>query len=64
MRILMLRRMQLQMPMQMPMLRPLKKYPLRAGKVDLAPVLAIALIFFAAEGAERGLAFLYAHLPF
>jgi len=46
------------------MLRPLKKYPLRAGKVDLAPVLAIALIFFAAEGAERGLAFLYAHLPF
>jgi uncharacterized protein YggT (Ycf19 family) len=46
------------------LLRPLKKIPLRLGKVDFAPVLALALIFLAAELAERGLNFLYLRLPF
>jgi uncharacterized protein YggT (Ycf19 family) len=45
-------------------LRPLEKIPLRAGKVDFAPVLALAILFFAAELAGRGLGLLYARLPF
>lgn len=45
-------------------LQPLKKIPLRLGKVDFAPVLALALLFFAAELAGRGLNLLYARLPF
>jgi len=45
-------------------LAPLKKIPLRAGKVDFAPVAAIGLVFLAAEFAARGLNFLYARLPF
>ena len=44
-------------------LQPLKKIPLRTGKVDFAPVLAIAIIFFAAEGAGKGLVWLYGRLP-
>jgi uncharacterized protein YggT (Ycf19 family) len=44
-------------------LQPLKKIPLQIGKVDCAPVLALALIFFAAELAWRGLNLLYARLP-
>ena len=44
------------------LLAPLRKIPLRVGKVDFAPVLGIALVFFAAELAERGLVFLYARL--
>jgi uncharacterized protein YggT (Ycf19 family) len=43
---------------------PLRKIPLRAGKVDFAPVVGIAIIFFAAELAQRGLVWLYARLPF
>ena len=43
---------------------PLRKIPLRAGRVDFAPVVGIAIIFFAAELAERGLVWLYARLPF
>jgi uncharacterized protein YggT (Ycf19 family) len=43
---------------------PLQKIPLRAGKVDFAPVVGIAIIFFAAELAQRGLVWLYARLPF
>jgi uncharacterized protein YggT (Ycf19 family) len=46
------------------MLSPLKKFPLRAGKVDFAPVLALVLLFLAAECAGRGLNLLYARLPF
>ena len=45
-------------------LSPLKKIPLRAGKVDFAPVVAIGLVFLLAEFAGRFLNFLYARLPF
>jgi uncharacterized protein YggT (Ycf19 family) len=44
------------------LLWPLRKIPLRVGKMDFAPVVGIALVFFAAELAERGLVFLYARL--
>jgi uncharacterized protein YggT (Ycf19 family) len=46
------------------LITPLRKIPLRAGKVDFAPVVGIAIIFFATELAERGLVWLYARLPF
>jgi len=46
------------------LLLPLKKVPLRVGKVDFAPVLALGLLFLAAEFAARGLNFLYVRLPF
>lgn len=46
------------------LLAPLRKIPLRAGRADFAPVVGIAAIFFAAELAERALAWLYAKLPF
>jgi uncharacterized protein YggT (Ycf19 family) len=46
------------------LLRPLKKIPLQAGKVDFAPLLALAFLFLAAELAARGLNHLYARLPF
>ena len=46
------------------LIAPLRKIPLRAGRVDFAPVVGIAIIFFAAELAERGLVWLYARLPF
>lgn len=44
------------------LLKPLGKIPLRAGKVDFAPVVGIALVFSLAGLAERALALLYAHL--
>jgi uncharacterized protein YggT (Ycf19 family) len=46
------------------LLSPLKKIPLRAGKVDFAPVVGIALVFLIAGFAARALAFLYARLSF
>ena len=46
------------------LLRPLKKIPLRLGKMDFAPLVGIALIFLAAEFAGRGLVWFYARLPF
>jgi uncharacterized protein YggT (Ycf19 family) len=46
------------------LLSPLKKIPLRAGKMDFAPVAAIGLVFLAAELAGRALDFFYARLPF
>jgi uncharacterized protein YggT (Ycf19 family) len=46
------------------LLLPLKKIPLRAGRVDFAPVAAVGLVFLAAESAARALDFLYARLPF
>jgi uncharacterized protein YggT (Ycf19 family) len=45
------------------LLWPLRKIPLRIGRVDFAPVLAIGSVFFAAEGAGRGLTWLYMRLP-
>ena len=44
------------------LLRPLRAIPLRIGKVDFAPVLGIALVFFAAEFAGRGIGLLYRRL--
>ena len=46
------------------LLSPLRKIPLRAGKVDFAPVVGIAVVFFAAELAEYGLVKLYERLSF
>jgi uncharacterized protein YggT (Ycf19 family) len=45
------------------LLRPLRAVPLRLWKVDFAPLVGIALVFFVAELAERGLTELYQHLP-
>jgi uncharacterized protein YggT (Ycf19 family) len=45
-------------------LQPLKSIPLRLGKVDFAPVLGVVIIFLFAEGAGRGLAWLYTKTPF
>jgi uncharacterized protein YggT (Ycf19 family) len=45
------------------LLKPLSKLPLRAGKVDFAPLVGIAIVFLIAELAERGLAALYERLP-
>jgi uncharacterized protein YggT (Ycf19 family) len=41
------------------LLAPLRWMPLQVGKVDFAPVVAIALVFFLAELGERGLTALY-----
>jgi len=46
------------------LLSPLRKIPLQVGKVDFAPVVGIAIIFFAGGLAERGLVWLYTRLPF
>ena len=45
------------------LLLPLRWLPLRMGKVDLAPVVGIAAVFFAGELAARGLTILYSKLP-
>lgn len=42
-------------------LRPLDPLPLRLGKVDFAPIVAMVVIFLAAELAIRGLDWLYWH---
>jgi uncharacterized protein YggT (Ycf19 family) len=41
------------------LLQPLKKIPLRAGRVDFAPVVGMVLVFLLAGLAERGLTFIY-----
>jgi uncharacterized protein YggT (Ycf19 family) len=46
------------------LLAPLRKIPLRAGRVDFAPVVGIAIVFFAAGLMELGLVWLYMRLPF
>jgi uncharacterized protein YggT (Ycf19 family) len=46
------------------LLSPLRAVPLRAGKVDFAPVVGMVLVFLAAELAGRGLVLLYGKLPF
>ena len=45
------------------LLAPLRRLPLRIGKVDFAPVAGIALVFVAAEMIQRGLPLLFARLP-
>jgi uncharacterized protein YggT (Ycf19 family) len=45
------------------LLQPLRKIPLRVGKVDFAPLLGIAIVFLAAEGLGRWLMWVYARLP-
>lgn len=40
-------------------LRPLRWLPLRVGRVDLAPLVGVALVMLAAEFGRRGLEFLY-----
>jgi uncharacterized protein YggT (Ycf19 family) len=45
------------------LLIPLRRAPLRLGKVDFAPLVGIALVFLVAEFAERGLQTLYERLP-
>jgi uncharacterized protein YggT (Ycf19 family) len=44
------------------LLRPLEWIPLRAGKIDLAPVVAMAVVFVGAELSQRGLTRLYEKL--
>lgn len=44
------------------LLAPLRKIPLRAGKVDFAPVVGIALVFLLGQLAASGLAALYERL--
>ncbi len=46
------------------LLLPLGKIPLRIGRVDFAPVLAVTIIFFAAEGGQRWLMGLYTRLVY
>jgi uncharacterized protein YggT (Ycf19 family) len=46
------------------LLRPIKSIPLRVGRVDFAPVLAMAVLFFLFEAAERALVWMYAHRLF
>lgn len=45
-------------------LSPFKPLPLRVGKISFAPILGIALVFLIAEGAGRGLGWIYGKLPF
>jgi len=44
-------------------LQPLRKIPLRVGKVDFAPLAGMGLLFCAGQFAERGLYLLYNRLP-
>ena len=46
------------------LLSPLKKIPLRVGKVDFAPLVGMAVVFLVAEFTGRSLRFLYCRLPF
>jgi uncharacterized protein YggT (Ycf19 family) len=46
------------------LLSPLRKIPLRAGRVDFAPVVEIVILFLAAGLMERGLVWLYTRLQF
>jgi uncharacterized protein YggT (Ycf19 family) len=45
------------------LVRPLQPLHLRIGKVDFAPVIGIAIVFLAAEFAQRKLTVLYQHFP-
>ena len=46
------------------LISPLRRLPLRWGKVDFSPVIGIALIFLAAEFGQHWLTKLYQRLPF
>jgi uncharacterized protein YggT (Ycf19 family) len=46
------------------MLRPFRVLPLQIGRIDFAPLLAIAVVLVASRFAERGLTDLYRRLPF
>ncbi|HEY1489654.1 MAG TPA: hypothetical protein VGF90_01330 [Verrucomicrobiae bacterium] len=45
------------------LLSPLRKIPLRTGRVDFAPAVGIAIVFLAGGLVERGLGWLYTRLP-
>jgi len=45
------------------LLRPFKKIPLRAGKVDIAPLVVLALLFLISTLVRHGLIWLYGRLP-
>ena len=45
------------------LLRPIDAIPLRLGKVDFRPVVALGLVFGLASGLESGLVWLYGKLP-
>jgi uncharacterized protein YggT (Ycf19 family) len=45
------------------LLLPIRWLPLRVGQIDFAPVVAIAVVFLAAQGVEHGLGYLFARLP-
>jgi uncharacterized protein YggT (Ycf19 family) len=45
------------------LLAPLRKIPLRAGKIDFAPIVGITLLLLAAEWWERSLVYFFARLP-
>jgi uncharacterized protein YggT (Ycf19 family) len=45
------------------LLSPLGKIPLRAGRVNLAPLAGIVVLFLAGETLERSLIWLYSRLP-
>ena len=44
------------------LLRPVQWLPLRAGKIDFAPIAATVVVFVAAEFCQRGLTRLYERL--
>jgi uncharacterized protein YggT (Ycf19 family) len=46
------------------LLKPLRILPLQIGRIDLAPVVALAIVLVASRFAERGLTDLYRRLPF
>jgi uncharacterized protein YggT (Ycf19 family) len=46
------------------LLTPLRGVPLTLGKLDFAPLIGLALVFFVGQLAERGLSWLYARVPF
>ncbi len=45
------------------LLRPLRLVPLCLGKLDLAPMIGMALVYFGANFASRGLVWVYGRLP-
>ena len=46
------------------LLAPLRGLPLRLGKVDFAPLIALACVLVAAQFIRQGLTLLYSRLPF
>jgi uncharacterized protein YggT (Ycf19 family) len=46
------------------LLAPMRKWPLRVGKLDLSPILALGVVLLAAHWADAGLPCLFQRLPF